>query len=93
MIHELLFVAIAVVLRTRVVARRTTPQDPDRRKLERAIGFVILYYGLWACADALILFGGFDWGWALRAIPNQLYYGLGIPFVYATFFAESRDSG
>jgi len=31
---------------------------------------------------------GADWGWGLRAIPNQLYYGLWIPFVYLSFFSR-----
>ena len=33
MIHELLFVAIAVVLRVFVIARRTAPDDPNRARL------------------------------------------------------------
>jgi hypothetical protein len=37
--------------------------------------FVLLYYGLWATADTIILFGGADWGFALRVVPNLLYYG------------------
>jgi hypothetical protein len=37
--------------------------------------FVLLYYGLWACADVLLLATGSDLGYALRGIPNLLYYG------------------
>ena len=37
--------------------------------------FVLLYYGLWACADAIILLTGADVGFALRVVPNVLYYG------------------
>jgi len=37
--------------------------------------FVVLYYGLWATADVLILAFGSDLGFALRVVPNMLYYG------------------
>jgi hypothetical protein len=37
--------------------------------------FVLLYYGLWASADALLLVTGSDLGFALRVVPNVLYYG------------------
>jgi hypothetical protein len=37
--------------------------------------FVLLYYGLWACADAIILATGSDFGFGLRVVPNVLYYG------------------
>jgi hypothetical protein len=84
LIHELLFVAMACWLRGRVVPSRTLADLERRGALQRIAGFVVVYYGLWATADVLILFGGFDWGYLLRAIPNQLYYALWIPFVYFT---------
>jgi hypothetical protein len=37
--------------------------------------FVLLYYGLWATADAIILATGSDLGFLLRVVPNVLYYG------------------
>ena len=37
--------------------------------------FVLLYYGLWASADAILLTTGSDLGYALRIVPNVLYYG------------------
>ena len=37
--------------------------------------FVLLYYGLWALADAIILLTGSDLGFLLRVVPNLLYYG------------------
>jgi hypothetical protein len=37
--------------------------------------FVLLYYGLWATADVIILATGSDLGFALRVVPNVLYYG------------------
>lgn len=37
--------------------------------------FVLVYYSLWATADAIILTTGADIGFALRVVPNLLYYG------------------
>ncbi|MGH7856783.1 MAG: hypothetical protein ACREQY_05580, partial [Candidatus Binatia bacterium] len=62
---------------------------PDRRGARRhlrgALAYVALYYFLWAAADSMIL-AGVDAGWALRVIPNQIYYGFWVPFAYASFF-------
>lgn len=88
MIHEVLFVALAGFVRNTVIPSRTDAGDPNRARLRRIMSFVMLYYGLWAGSDALILWGGFDAGWGLRVVPNQLYYAVWIPFVYATFFSE-----
>jgi hypothetical protein len=49
------------------------------------LAFAATYYALWAFADALIL-AGFDAGWALRMLPNQLYYALSVPFVFFAYF-------
>jgi hypothetical protein len=46
---------------------------------------VAAYYGLWAAADVLILCG-VDAGWPVRLVPNQLYYGFFVPFVWRGFF-------
>ena len=88
MIHEVLFVALAAFVRNVVIVNRTDATDPNRVRLKRVMSFVMLYYGLWASSDALILWGGLDAGWLLRVVPNQLYYAVWIPFVYATFFSE-----
>jgi hypothetical protein len=37
--------------------------------------FVLLYYALWASADAILLVTGSDLGFLLRVLPNLLYYG------------------
>ena len=37
--------------------------------------FVLLYYGLWAAADVILLATRADLGFALRVVPNLLYYG------------------
>jgi len=87
--HELLFVAMALYLRGRVIAGATTIAPARRAALQRCASFVVVYYGLWASSDLLIL-AGLDAGWLLRALPNQLYYAVWIPFVY---FALGRDAG
>ncbi len=44
--------------------------------------FATLYFG-WALSDAVILLG-VDAGHLLRIVPNVLYYGAFLPFVFAT---------
>lgn len=72
LVYELLFCALALWLRARAKA-------PELRAV---LLYVLAYYALWAGADVLIL-AGVDAGWALRVLPNQLYYGFFVPF--ATF--------
>lgn len=43
--------------------------------------FGVFYYGLWAFADAIILFTGADEGFLVRILPNLLYYGGFVPIV------------
>ena len=52
------------------------------------LGYLAAYYGLWAAADVLIL-SGVDAGWPVRLVPNQLYYGFFVPFVWWRFFGAS----
>ena len=35
-----------------------------------------------------IILAGFDEGWALRMVPNQLYYAFWVPFAWFAFFAR-----
>ena len=78
LVHECLFVAIAIVLSRRLSGG-----------FERAVlAYAGVYYALWAACDVLIL-AGVDAGWLLRCVPNQLYYGLTVPFVWWRFFAPS----
>lgn len=51
------------------------PQVRSLAWLRSVTRFVLLYYGLWASADAIILGTGSDLGFALRVVPNVLYYG------------------
>jgi hypothetical protein len=85
LVHELAFLALALALRQRLVPRRAPAEW--RGPLRVACAYAAAYYGLWALADALIL-GGFDLGWGLRILPNQLYYAFWVPFVFAAFLAR-----
>jgi hypothetical protein len=88
LIYELAFLTVAIVLRVSVIPARIPPAAPRLGNYLRAVlGYVAVYYALWAAADVLIL-AGFDAGWALRLVPNQLYYAFWVPFAYWLFFAR-----
>lgn len=90
LVHEIAFLTLALWMRA-VWVPRLTPEEPDghRRFLRRTLAYVTVYYALWASADLLILAGS-DLGWALRLVPNQLYYGFWTPFVFFSFMLDSR---
>ncbi len=83
--HEAAFVAVTLFLARRFVPARLGQDGPRSEFLRAVLGFVAAYYSLWAAADVLILFG-FDEGWAVRLVPNQLYYAFFVPFVHLRFF-------
>jgi hypothetical protein len=87
LLYELGFIAMAVVVRARVVPL-CAPMPAIARYLRSVMTFAIAYYALWAAADVVILLLRADVGWALRLIPNQLYYALFVPYAYSTFFAR-----
>ncbi len=85
LIYELCFLALALFLRAHVIPRRAAGSPPALlHRLQRVLAYVAIYYALWATADVLVLYGGIDAGWLLRALPNQLYYAFWVPFTYAT---------
>jgi hypothetical protein len=86
LIYELDFLVIAFVMRERIVPARVA-DSRLRAYLRTVLAYVALYYGLWASADVLILATGADRAWALRMVPNQLYYALYVPFVYFVAFS------
>jgi hypothetical protein len=76
LVYELAFCALtAALLRWHPNARSL----PWVRAVSR---FVLLYYGLWATADVVLLTTGADVGYGLRILPNLLYYG-GLPAAIA----------
>jgi hypothetical protein len=88
LVYEVAFALLATGVMVRLVPRRVGIERAGvRRYLRTVLAFVILYYALWAAADVAIL-SGRDWGWGLRVLPNQLYYGVFVPFAYALFFAS-----
>lgn len=67
--YEVSFVALTLSL------LRLQPNARETPWVRRVSHFVVLYYGLWAGADAILLTTGSDLGFALRVVPNVLYYG------------------
>jgi hypothetical protein len=86
MIYEFSFLALCIFL-ARVWVPRSTPNDPRLAAFLKTIfGYSAAYYALWWVADVLIVVADLDLGWAIRIVPNQLYYAFWAPFVYWRFF-------
>lgn len=80
--YEALALALALGWRFVVLPRRREV-DPARARWGREVmGFVALQYGLWALADVVILAGASE-GFALRLVPNVMYYGAFVGFAVA----------
>lgn len=90
LVYELAFLALALLLRGLLVPRWAAASGAAERLpyLRAVLGYVAAYYALWALADALVMAFGLDAGWALRVVPNQLYYSFWVPFVFWRFFRE-----
>jgi hypothetical protein len=84
LVYELLFFGLTLVL------LRAHPRIARAPWLTRVCRFVLLYYGLWAAADVLILAGLREPGFALRVVPNLLYYG-GLIAVIPVAAASARS--
>ncbi len=76
LVYELLCIALLLILSMRT-------------GLYWLYGYAAAYYTLWALADVMIL-SGLDAGYALRALPNLLYYGLTTTFIALWFSRSSR---
>ena len=85
--HEAVSLGLAFAL-----ARFALPSELSHARhaafVRGVLGGMAAYYGLWAAADVLILCG-VDAGWPVRLVPNQLYYGFFVPFVWWRFFGAS----
>lgn len=80
--YELFALTQAIVWRAVVLPKRASHTPPETLAWLRAIaGFVVVQYALWALADVLIL-----WvhpaGYLLRLVPNVLYYGVFVGYVF-----------
>jgi hypothetical protein len=84
LVYELGFLALALVLRGALLPRLGAAARAERA-LRALLAYAAAYYGLWALADAILL-AGIDAGWALRILPNQLYYALSVPFFFFVYF-------
>ena len=80
LIYEALFVALLIGFFLYYLPTRTRALGWARR----VTGFVLLYYGLWAAADAIILATRADTGFLLRVVPNVFYYGGLAPLIVWT---------
>ncbi len=86
MIYEFAFFCLCVFF-LRVWIPRQVSNDPALAAFLKTIfGFSAVYYALWWLADVVIVFADLDLGWAIRMVPNQLYYAVWVPFVYWRFF-------
>jgi hypothetical protein len=87
MIYEFGFFALCIYL-ARVWVPRSIPNDPARAAFLKSIfGYSAAYYALWWVADVFIVVADLDIGWAIRIVPNQLYYAFWVPFIYWRFFS------
>lgn len=93
LVYELLFAALAAGLRLRLRGRPWPRLDPALRPwLTALIEFELVQYACWALADVLLLFGFDDSGYALRLVPNIMYYALFLPFAWWSAPREVRAS-
>jgi hypothetical protein len=82
LVYEL---GLVVVVAIYCAARRPLTRDRAdgrARYVRRLMRFELAQYGGWALADAVILFAPPKWrdlGWAIRVVPNVLYYALFVP--------------
>lgn len=72
LLYEVCF--LALLFRRRRYVRRGLAGD-DLRWHGRVTRLVAAWYGLWVLADLVIHFAGLDVGYAIRVVPNLLYYG------------------
>lgn len=86
--YEILFFLLALWFRVVLLPRRRRMSAASARWLGQVCGYAMAYYACWILADVVILAGTHltpgirDVGFALRVIPNVLYYGFFLPFVF-----------
>lgn len=82
LVYEVMFFVVAAAFRYVVLPKRAILKE-TRDWLSWLCSYAMLYYALWAISDVFIL-SGLDLGYGLRVLPNILYYGLFLPFVFWT---------
>ncbi|MFT3771878.1 MAG: hypothetical protein QM820_41245 [Minicystis sp.] len=79
--YEVIFFFFALALRFLVLPRRLDAVPAAVRAWLLAVtDFEIAQYALWAVSDVIILAGA-DAGFALRLVPDFMYYAFFLPFV------------
>jgi hypothetical protein len=87
MLYEFGFLVLCIFL-SRGWIPKTLPMGSAQASYLRAVfGFSAAYYALWLIADVFIVVAELDVGWAIRIVPNQLYYSFWVPFAYWRFFS------
>jgi hypothetical protein len=89
LVYELLFLAWLVVLMKQRVVRWSTSSHAWATGLLRWFG---LQYGLWAFADIVLLTTSLDVGYAIRMVPDLMYYALFVPWVLRRGTGEAAES-
>ena len=84
--YEIMFAVLAAVVLLVVLPRRQGAQLAWARRLTQ---FELAQYAMWATADAVILLG-YDLGFALRLVPNLMYYAAFVPFAWLSCPRELR---
>jgi hypothetical protein len=90
LVYEVVFALVALILRERLVAPGSRITLGTRGYQSAVLLYVAAYYALWAMADSFIQLANRDIGWAIRMVPNQLYYAWWAPFVFWRFFHWPR---
>jgi hypothetical protein len=80
MVYETALGVIVLALDRTRFRRANVPEDVRAFVHRVSMLFATLYFG-WAICDVLI-FTGLELGHVLRIVPNVLYYGAFVPFVY-----------
>jgi hypothetical protein len=89
LVYELLFLAWLLVL----VKHRVAGWSSSSRAwaLRLLLGFGV-QYGLWVFADVVLLTTSRDVGYAMRLIPDFMYYALFVPWVLCQDAGEPAES-
>lgn len=90
--YEVLFLALAVVLRFSVLpARLLGLPGPLRHWILRIATFEVVQYALWVGCDVSLL-AGVEPILLLRMVPNALYYAVFLPYAVLTAPAQAWDA-
>jgi hypothetical protein len=74
LVYELAFFALALVMHYAILPRRLPAIGAWRNFARDMTRIEIVQYGLWACADILLLTTQSDEAWLVRMVPNLTYY-------------------